>query len=273
VSGKKPYRSLLLLATAALLPLSAAPPLFAADANLPVETRLERLERRIARLTDLMLQLETLKRENSELRGQIEVQKHAIESLKQRQRDLYIDIDQRLTQLQQSPAGTPARAPLAPPPAPVTTTQPAAAPAVAAVKPTVQVETTSEQEQADYQAAFALLSPSQRRYADAITALSAFLKQYPNSKLADNAQYWLAEANYVSQKNDAALQEFQKVVDLYPNSPKVAGALLKIGYLQHASGQTDQAKQTLQSVVQRFSNSAAANMAQKRLQRIKQESR
>ena len=67
--------------------------------------------------------------------------------------------------------------------------------------------------QADYKAAYALLSPSQKRYDDAAKAFTAFLERYPGSTLAANAQYWLAEAYYVSQKNDQALEAFTQVVE------------------------------------------------------------
>ena len=126
----------------------------------------------------------------------------------------------------------------------------------------------SETERAEYNAAFKLLSPSEKRYPEAIKAFNAFLQKYPASGLADNAQYWLAEAHYVSQQNTEALQEFEKVVSQYPDSSKISGALLKIGYLQQAAGQVDEARQTLSRVVRDYPGTAAANMAKNRLQKL-----
>lgn len=261
----------LLLMTVSVSSVSLA----AKPGNVPLDVRVERLERRIGRLTELMLQVDQLKRENSELRGQIEVQNHAIEALKRRQRDLYIDIDSRLTAMQGSAdssasASTPVSAPAA---MPTTAAAPAPTPAASStqVTPVNQATSTTSAEQAEYEQAFKLLSPSQKRYAEAIKALGAFLQKYPQSKLADNAQYWLAEANYVSQQNDVALVEFNKVVVLYPNSPKVSGALLKIGYLQHAAGNNAEAEKALKKVINNFPASSAASMAEKRLKRIQQE--
>ena len=242
---------------------------FAADraGSVPLDTRVERLERRISGLSEMLMQLDALKRENSELRGQVELQNHTIESLKRRQRDLYIDIDQRLSQLQgNSPTTAVPVTPTAkvlPPPAP-TTVEP---------KPVVhkevrQATTVTSSEEKEYQDAFKLLSPAEKRYPEAIKALTAFLKKYPQSRLADNAQYWLAEANYVSQNNAAALEEFQKLIEQYPNSPKVSGALLKIGYLQAAAGKKELAKKALNEVISRYPGSSAATMAKKRLQQI-----
>ena len=106
-----------LLATLISFSVAMAIPasIHAAGNQASLDTRVERLERRISRLSELMMQVDALKRENSELRGQIELQNHTINSLKNRQRDLYIDIDQRLTQLQaggQKPAAATDAAPI-----------------------------------------------------------------------------------------------------------------------------------------------------------------
>ena len=106
-----------LLATLISFSVAMAIPasIHAAGNQASLDTRVERLERRISRLSELMMQVDALKRENSELRGQIELQNHTINSLKNRQRDLYIDIDQRLTQLQagsQKPAAAAGTAPV-----------------------------------------------------------------------------------------------------------------------------------------------------------------
>jgi tol-pal system protein YbgF len=272
-----------LKATIAMLLGSMLVPLNVIAADSTAE-RLERLERRMGQLSELVLQVDALKRENSELRGQIELQNHNIESLKKRQRDLYIDIDQRLSNMPASSAATAtadtgvdapplleASAPemLTPEESPAQPVAPVVAASV--VQPVIQqsAESVSAAERAEYDAAFKLLSPAEKRYGQAITAFDAFLKKYPTSALADNAQYWLAEAHYVSQHNEQAMQEFEKVVTLYPQSTKVSGALLKIGYLQQAAGQTEQARQTLNRVIREHPGSAAANMAKNRLQSIR----
>jgi len=274
---KNLFRKLMLLPAVMGLVLVGPSTLSAADNSLPLEQRMQRLERRIGSLSELIMQVDALKRENSELRGQVELQNHKIESLKKRQRDLYIDIDQRLSGINAQPAAASQQ------PASVASTAMQATPTVASqpitsapvsaqpVKPAVTqspASSVSEQERGQYNAAFKLLSPAEKRYPEAIKAFQAFLQQYPESALADNAQYWLAEANYVSQQNDQALLEFEKVITLYPNSSKVSGALLKIGYLQHSAGQIDQATQTLNKVIVQHPATAAANMAKNRLQRI-----
>ncbi|MEJ2576218.1 MAG: YbgF trimerization domain-containing protein, partial [Gammaproteobacteria bacterium] len=165
--------------------------------------RLERLERRVDRITELTLQIDQLRRESRELRGQIELQQHAIETLKRQQRDIYQDIDQRISQLQGA-------APAAPPPAAAPVDTPGTPPAGQPPAPAATGDPAWEE--AEYQAAYDLLRPDQRRYAEAVEAFGACLAKYPRGRYADNAQYWLAEANSVRQDNEAARTEFRKLL-------------------------------------------------------------
>lgn len=75
---------------------------------LTMEQRLERLERilRNQSLSDIILQLQQLQQEVQQLRGEVELQNHTMDALNKRQRDLYLDIDQRLSRMQPGPATT-----------------------------------------------------------------------------------------------------------------------------------------------------------------------
>jgi tol-pal system protein YbgF len=122
-------------------------------------------------------------------------------------------------------------------------------------------------EKSSYQSAFNLLMD--RKYDQAKDAFRVFLTKYPRSRLADNAQYWLAEANYVTRNFDVAQTEFNKVIRVHPGSPKVSDAMLKIGYIQYEKKQWSAAKGTLNSVVQRYPNSTASQLAKKRLSKMR----
>jgi tol-pal system protein YbgF len=119
---------------------------------------------------------------------------------------------------------------------------------------------------AAYQAAFGLVKEGQ--YDRAIAAFQNFLATYPDSSMADNAQYWLGEAFYVSKSYPEAQASFQRVVDKYPQSRKVSDALLKIGNCHYEMKQWDSAKQVLSQVVARFSDTPAGTLAQQRLDKI-----
>ena len=121
-------------------------------------------------------------------------------------------------------------------------------------------------DRANYQAAFALLKDSQ--YDQAVTAFQQFLVAFPDSTLADNAQYWLGEAYYVNKNFTESLSAFQTLIDKYPQSRKLPDALLKVGYCDYELARWDQAKKVLSEVVAKFSDTAAGHLAQQRLEKL-----
>jgi tol-pal system protein YbgF len=247
-----------MLVVAGLLAVSAA-------TAASTSQRLDLLERRVGQITELTLQLDELRRENRELRGEIENLAHQIEQLKRKQRDIYLDIDQRLSGSQggaAAPPDTGSPGPgAAPVEAPVVDDRPSAAPLVASGN--------RAKIKAEYQAAYDLLGPQNRRYDDAARAFAEFLKKYPNDPLAPNAQYWLGEANYVSQHNPEALQAFELVVSRYPDSTKAPGALFKIGRLQQAAGNKSAARASFERVLTDYPESPAAGLARQRLEQLR----
>ncbi|RCX28430.1 tol-pal system protein YbgF [Thioalbus denitrificans] len=229
------------------------------DEVAALQQRVERLERLLdsGSLADLLTRVERLQQEIQQLRGQVETQGFAIEELKKRQRDLYVDVDRRLGRLE---AGGPAPAPAAAPaaPGPAATAPPAADSAPAGVDEVA--------EQQAYEQAFDLLK--QGRYADAAAAFSRFLTDFPGGTYAPNAQYWLGEAYYVTRRFDEALAEFSKVRELYPDSQKVPDALLKMGYILIEKGERERARTLLNEVKQRYPGTTAASLADRRLQNM-----
>ncbi len=80
----------------------------------------------------------------------------------------------------------------------------------------------------------------------------------PNGQLADNTQYWLGEAYYVTQEYDHAIAAFQRVLANWPNSRKAPDALLKLGYTQLEQGKLPVGKGTLEQLVAKYPESDAA---------------
>jgi len=245
-----------------------------------LESRVERLEGLQSQgLVDLLAQVQQLQRDLQQLRGEVEVQGHELEQLQQRQRDLYVDIDRRLQQLEAGGTGLPAgpaapAVPVAPvtpspasggavPAAPAATDLPAPAPAGTAYDPAAEAQA--------YDEALAILREG--RYAEAADAYRRFLATYPNGRFADNAHYWLAETHYVTRQFQPALDEFNTLVTTFPNSPKLPDAQLKIGYIHYELGNWQEARSQLESLVQRYPDSTAARLAGERLQRMTREGR
>ena len=228
-----------------------------------IESRIEKLEQgqQNSRAIEAVSGQQQLQEDVRQLKGQVEQQAFQLQSQ-----------EQRLNQLLSSQAaptqtGYASGAPAGQPPLAGDQTQPtdASAPVPIASPPPVAGE------QASYDVAFNFLKEG--RYPQAIEAFGRFLQQYPSSRLAANAQYWLGESQYVSRDYDAALLQFRKVVEQYPGNPKVPDALLKIGYIYAEKQQWSEAKTALDRVIREYPQSGAADLARQRLNRLQREGR
>jgi len=247
--------------------------------------RVDRLERIIQGqgLVSLLSRVDQLQNEIQRLNGDNESLRHELEQMQDRQRKLYLDLDQRL-QEQAASSVAPATSEtavdepvMASPNSEVSTEQTDVTPSQTTEANTeLEAATTSspvavENGEAAYQAALQTLRSGQ--YEEAVTALAAFPQSYPQSSYLPNAYYWQGEANYVLRNFDAAIANFQTVIDKFPASTKVADATLKLGFSQYELGQVNEAKATLNSVMNEYSNTSAARLAKVRLDRINQETR
>ena len=240
-------------------------------------------------MVDLVIQIQQLQDEVRMLRGMLEDQGIQLESLAKRQRDQYLDLDQRMTAQRGLPSG-PMLSNNTVTNSGTTTTSAGAAPVIREDVPDVrpsmdtpssttaiavpdtqarEFTTSPEAEKAAYDQGFQSLKDL--KYADAATQFSAFVRQYPNSEYADNAQYWLGESYYVTRNYDIALEAFQALLNNYPDSPKVPDGLLKIGYTHYELKQWDQARAALVQVQDQYPDTTLARLAGSRLRSMKLE--
>jgi tol-pal system protein YbgF len=228
-----------------------------------LDTRLARIERVMANqsLLDVANQLEALRADVRGMHNDVDQLSNSLEAGRKQQRDMYADLDQRLKNLESR--GSAASAASAAPAAG------AAAAAGATVAAAAGASSDSGEDKTAYQAAFNLLKDGQ--YDRAIVAFQKFLVAYPDSSLADNAQYWLGEAYYVNKAYPEAEAAFQRVVDKYPQSRKLGDALLKIGFCRYEQKQWQSAREVLGQVVARFTDTPAARLAQQRLDKMSAE--
>lgn len=214
-----------------------------------VDERLGRVERVVSNqsLLTLSQRIDVLEAQMREMRGTIDELQNSNEALRKQQRDLYADLDRRL-----KVAGSGGGAPL-----------PAAGAGGGAAG---VVQPAGADDQAAYNRAFDALKASD--YSGAITQFREFLRQYPKSPLADNAQYWLGEGYYVTRDYDNAIAAFRAVGEQYPQSRKAPDALLKTGYAQFELRHMADARASLSQVVQRYPGTDAAKLAAERLTKI-----
>ena len=245
----------------ALIVLTAGCELMMAPEEDPLYIKMTDMHNRLARvervinnegLLDLVAQLESLQKDTQALRNDVETLQFEVEQSSGRQRDLYLDIDQRLQTIEQVAVRSDDLNVLE----------------GGSLDPG-QLPVPGGTDRANYQAAFELLK--QGRYDQAGIAVQQFMVAFPTSGLSDNAQYWLAETYYVSQDYGQALPEFESVLSRYPDSRKIPDALLKIGYCNYELGRWDEAKVALQSVAEAYPETTAARLSNQRLDRIKSE--
>lgn len=227
--------------------------------------KLEGLIQQNQQLLGLLKEVETLKSEVAKMRGQDEMQAHQIDTLGKRQNDLYVDLDQRLTDVAKALAKPVAVAAAPEPPAPAAATPPVPAPAAAATPAAPQLDPLVESR--TYEAALGHFREA--NYAGAIAGFRGFLKAYPDSALAPNAQYWIGYSFYALKDYKSALAHQQKLVAAYPGSAKVPDALLNIATNQIALDNLDGAKKTLEELVAKHPGTNAATLASRRLAALK----
>lgn len=275
-------------------------------AESPIEQRVQRLERILDNrvLIDLLQRIDGLQREMRELRGEIELQRNELATMDQRNRDLYIDTDRRLQDLETrssgaaaqtqslvrepSGAGAGATAGVATPgvatpgvatPDPTASgtvvaranTQPTQATEPDTTVPTVSALLTPPEDADPAEKALfdnAYLDLVNGRYNAATSGFEKLLSQYPNGSHNAGALYWLGEAQYAQRQFESARGYFDQLLVLYPTDKKAPDARLKVGFVEHELGDIEAARATLEGVVSRHPRTTAALLAQRRLSEI-----
>jgi tol-pal system protein YbgF len=95
-----------------------------------------------------------------------------------------------------------------------------------------------------------------------------YLQVYGNTDLAGNAQFYLGEIDFRRSNFQAAVTDYNKVLDQYPGGNKEAAARLKKGYALLELGQRDAGVKELRALITRYPKSPEAVQAKDRLSRL-----
>lgn len=255
-----------------------------------LDARLTRIERIISNqsLVELAQHLDTVQADVRQLRGRIEELEYKEESMRKQQRDLYNDLDKRVSALgggssrlgssggagsagggssgasSDGSAGGGASAGSTSAAAAGGAAGAGAAGAASGSGGGADSGAGTSEEQTVYAQSFDALKAGS--YSVAITGFKDFLKSYPASPLAENAQYWLGEAYYVTHDLDSAASAFRNVMQKWPNSRKTPDAMLKLGYTQLDQKKVSEGRATLSQVAEKYPGTDAARLAKERLQ-------
>lgn len=187
---------------------------------------------------NLVNQNEQAMAELSKLRGQVEVLSNEIANLQRKQNELYASLDARILKLE---------------PRKVTIDGAEAA--------------VSADEQATYDTATASLKAGD--YKTAALQLSEFVRRFPQSGYAANAQYLLGSSYYGQRDCVKAIAAHQVVATNYPHSAKAPDAMSIIATCYEEQKNKKAAAKTLRDLIAKYPDSGAAQAARERLPALK----
>jgi len=95
-----------------------------------------------------------------------------------------------------------------------------------------------------------------------------YIKFYPNTDLAGNAYFYLAEIQYKAGDFPKAVANYDLVLQNFPSGNKAASAQLKKGFALIEQGKQDEGAQELKHVIQRYPKTTEATQAREKLRKL-----
>jgi tol-pal system protein YbgF len=213
------------------------------------DARLQKLESGAdaASRSQLLLnnQIEALKQELAQIRGQVELLTNDQDQIQKRQKDFYVDLDNRLRKLESAATASPAQAGQSGPAAQGNT---AADPA---------------QETRDYEAAINLLRGG--KHVDAAFGFKQFIKNWPKSAFMPGAHFWLAASLLQARDFEGAKENYNRVYAIWPEDTLAPDAMLGEANATQELGDAKSARAVLEKLVAKYPSSDAAKTAKQRL--------
>lgn len=204
----------------------------------------------------LLDQIDQLQQEVQLLRGKVEELGHNFDRMQNSQRDRYIDLDRRITELSSQAIGVAS----------------SSAGTVASAKSdgaaTKKLDVQDMDERKLYNTAQDFVQ--NRQFDQAIRAFNKLLEQYPNSQYIPNGHYWLGEVYMAlpQPRLQEAKAHFLTILESYPDHPKVPATLYKLGKASDLMGDKQQAIKYLKKVVEQYPSSSSAGLARQYIQNL-----
>jgi len=107
----------------------------------------------------------------------------------------------------------------------------------------------------------------------AIQGFESYMKTFPKSELADDAQYYIGETSYMSGKFQDAVTAYDRVIAGYPASNTLPDAYYKRGLALESLGQLPQARESFAFVVKNYPDSDAGRLAKQALDKLNRPSK
>lgn len=104
----------------------------------------------------------------------------------------------------------------------------------------------------------------------AVEGFEAYLKTFPRSELADDAQFYIGQTYYADGQFRQATTAYEQVLLTYPDGDVVPEASYKRGLALDRLGETDRARQAFELVSTSYPDSTMATLAEQALDRLNQ---
>ncbi|NDA17479.1 MAG: tol-pal system protein YbgF, partial [Burkholderiaceae bacterium] len=181
-------------------------------------------------ILDLQNQIEKLRTENAQLRGQIESLQKQTDDLTKNQKTYYQDLDNRLTRFEPQ---------------------------------TIEVEGVTGVVQAGERSAYeeALNAFQNNQVKKADSDLTAFIRKYPSSPYLPLALFWSGNTKYALKDYNGSINQLQTLITRFPGHQRVPAAMLTLGNANLESGKKAVAKKVLSDLIAKYPDSEAAKEA------------
>ena len=207
----------------------------------------------LRRLTELVAEQNALlKKGASDRRQQDETITASVKDLN----DRVAELAEALASLKAQAVPLPPSDPGAPSPAAATGAEPGASAAGVQAAPAAAPRELYSQAYADY---------ARGNFDLAVQGFGEYLRAYPGTDFADNAQYWIGECLYGKKMYAEAIEAWNTLFKDFPASDKLPDGRVKKGMALERLGRKSQALVEYRYVVDRYPNSQAARIARERL--------
>lgn len=195
-------------------------------------------------------QMQLLQEEVMRLQGQVDRLVRQNEKLRQKQKDDYLELDQRIRELNGANGAGPDNEQVVP----AVDSHSEAKPASSAIAPVKSAASSHESSFSQYKHAYSLIK--EKKFTQAKMAFKQFIQQHPNDQLVANCHYWLGELYILDGNKAEAYRSFETIISHYPNHNKKPEAMYKLGRLYFDEGKKDKAKQQMELILQAYQGKA-----------------
>lgn len=103
------------------------------------------------------------------------------------------------------------------------------------------------------------------QWALCVSGFDMYLKSYPRTDNASDAQFYIGECQFSDGKFTEAVEAYNRTITNYPNGERVPDAYYKRGLALERLGQVDRARESYEEVVKNYPNSQQATLSKQRL--------